>query len=35
MLSHFGVATNDYCGGSEHSEYLTVPTWVLMSSWSY
>ena len=26
-LTQFGVATNDYRGGSEHSEYHTVVTW--------
>ena len=25
--TQFGVATNDYRGGSEHSEYHTVVTW--------
>ena len=26
-VTQFGVATNDYRGGSEHSEYHTVVTW--------
>jgi len=26
-FTQFGVATNDYRGGSEHSEYHTVVTW--------
>src|SRR3954462_14806491 len=26
-VTQFGIATNDYRGGSEHSEYHTVVTW--------
>ena len=26
-VAQFGIATNDYRGGSEHSEYHTVVTW--------
>jgi single-strand DNA-binding protein len=26
-VTQFGVATNDYRGGSEHSEYHTIVTW--------
>jgi single-stranded DNA-binding protein len=27
-VTQFGIATNDYRGGSEHSEYHTIVTWV-------
>ena len=26
-VTQFGIATNDYRGGSEHSEYHTIVTW--------
>ena len=26
-VTQFGIATNDYRGGAEHSEYHTVVTW--------